>query len=320
MRLHEDKEAFRALLLDVGQTHGIRADILEKDYYVVLMLRELAAKQSVLPAYFKGGTALYKTLHCIRRFSEDIDLTVSMEDCTSESAKKKRVENAAKDYISLPLLESTENRTGSRSVTRVYAYDSLFPIGDDPLQRFGRVKIEATSFTKSEPHDLIEIAPAVYDLTNDENKTILRGTFGVCPFWITTIKLERIFMDKIFAAEFYYAIPEERRYVETAKHVYDLAVLSALPEIGALFGDERMCAYLAGLKREEEGVRHNSNLKNKPFSEFTIFDEYHTNNEFMRAYASMQRIYVPDAKDVIPVDKLRKAVDEICRRIKTWNF
>jgi hypothetical protein len=320
MRLHEDREAFRTLLLDVGQTHGMRADILEKDYYVVLMLRELAGKQSGLPAYFKGGTALYKALHCIRRFSEDIDLTVSIDDCVSESAKKKRVENAAKDYTSLPSFESADNRTGSRSVTRVYAYDPLFQIGDDPLQRFGRVKIEATSFTKSEPHDLIEIVPAVYDFTDDGKRKILRETFDVHPFRIATIRLERIFMDKIFAAEFYYTIPKERRYMETAKHLYDLAVLSALPEIKALFDDKGMCAYLAGLKREEEAVRQNSDLENKPFSAFTAFDEFHTNDEFLRSYSTMQKVYVPNVKDMISVDRLREFIDGIRGQMRAWDF
>ncbi|MDR0334402.1 MAG: hypothetical protein LBH69_00745 [Methanomassiliicoccaceae archaeon] len=42
MKLHEDREAFGALLFGTSRTHGIRADILEKDYYVVLMLREAA--------------------------------------------------------------------------------------------------------------------------------------------------------------------------------------------------------------------------------------------------------------------------------------
>ncbi|HYE82307.1 MAG TPA: nucleotidyl transferase AbiEii/AbiGii toxin family protein [Clostridia bacterium] len=78
-----DRDAFEALLLHVQERAGIRADILEKDYYVTLMLKELAANQSELHAYLKGGTALYKTLGNIRRFSEDIDLTVETNDCAS---------------------------------------------------------------------------------------------------------------------------------------------------------------------------------------------------------------------------------------------
>ena len=71
MKLHQDINAFRVLLEQIHERTGYRTDVLEKDYYVVLMLRELAEKQKAgLPAYFKGGTALYKALKTTNRFSE----------------------------------------------------------------------------------------------------------------------------------------------------------------------------------------------------------------------------------------------------------
>ena len=320
MRLHEDADAFRTLLLDVSEKQNIRADILEKDYYVVLMLRELAEMQKTLPAYFKGGTALYKALHCIRRFSEDIDITVCIDDCATENARKKRVKDAARNYTSLPPLDDPGNRTGNRSVTRVYAYDSLFQEAEDPLQRFGRVKIEATSFTKSEPHDHMEIAPALYDLADDEQKMILRETFATDPFRIAAIRPERMFMDKIFAAEYYYSIPSERKYTEAAKHLYDLTVMTAMPEIISLLGNEKECAYLASLNREEERVRHNSDLRDKRFSEFTVFNDFHRNADFMRAFAAMQNVYVPDPNDMIPAGRLRNSTERLRSVIAKWDF
>ena len=63
MKLHLDKDAFGVLLEDIHSRTGYRTDVLEKDYYVVLILSELAEMQKDgLPAYFKGGTALYKAL------------------------------------------------------------------------------------------------------------------------------------------------------------------------------------------------------------------------------------------------------------------
>jgi len=52
MRLHKDRDAFGVLLDSVSERTGIRMDILEKDYYVTLLLNELAEKQAKLPAYF----------------------------------------------------------------------------------------------------------------------------------------------------------------------------------------------------------------------------------------------------------------------------
>lgn len=70
MKLHEDRYAFLTIINLIHDVSGIRSDILEKDYYVSLLLRELAEKQSQLPAYFKGGTALYKAQKALGDFQK----------------------------------------------------------------------------------------------------------------------------------------------------------------------------------------------------------------------------------------------------------
>ena len=52
MKLHEDRYAFLAILQQIHAVSGVRLDILEKDYYVTLLLKELSEKQRTLPAYF----------------------------------------------------------------------------------------------------------------------------------------------------------------------------------------------------------------------------------------------------------------------------
>ena len=99
MKLHLDKDAFSVLLEDIHTRTGYRTDVLEKDYYVVLILEELVSMQkNGLPAYFKGGTALYKALKTTNRFSEDIDLSVDTRGC-SRTQSDKRLERAAKQYV-----------------------------------------------------------------------------------------------------------------------------------------------------------------------------------------------------------------------------
>jgi hypothetical protein len=49
MKLHKDRESFADILGIVGEQSGVRPDILEKDYYVALLLKEIADKQDVLP-------------------------------------------------------------------------------------------------------------------------------------------------------------------------------------------------------------------------------------------------------------------------------
>lgn len=43
-----DKEVLEEIILNVNARTGIRNDILEKDYYVCLVLKDLAIKQKTL--------------------------------------------------------------------------------------------------------------------------------------------------------------------------------------------------------------------------------------------------------------------------------
>ena len=83
MKLHEDKIVFDTIITNISNKSSIRRDILEKDYYVTLILHELSMKNNQGFAYFKGGPSLYKGLKSIKRFSEDIDLTVDVSDCNN---------------------------------------------------------------------------------------------------------------------------------------------------------------------------------------------------------------------------------------------
>lgn len=59
--------------------------IIEKDYYVTMLLRVLAEKIPYI--VFKGGTSLSKCHKVIKRFSEDIDITIDM--LLSQGQKKR---------------------------------------------------------------------------------------------------------------------------------------------------------------------------------------------------------------------------------------
>lgn len=276
MNLHSDRAAFELIIDKVANSSGVRRDVLEKDYYVTLLLKELADRPHQGYAYFKGGTALYKALRSIRRFSEDIDLTVYVEDCPTSSQAKKRLENASLKFNCLPQGETEENRRGS--ITCLYKYDSLYQLDEnDALQRFGRVKVEATSFTVSEPTQEIEIAPHLYELCNEGRRKILRENYGVQPFIVQTISLERIFIDKIFAAEFYYVRNE---YFDVAKHIYDLTVLMSNDKIKTFLADKDEVARMVALKRKEELNRKGGVDASLAIRDFSYFDGVKDNKNF----------------------------------------
>ena len=71
LSVRDRREALRA----AQEASGRRAFLLEKDVWIVRMLRILFGAPFGAHIVFQGGTSLAKAYHAIRRFSEDIDVT-----------------------------------------------------------------------------------------------------------------------------------------------------------------------------------------------------------------------------------------------------
>ena len=59
MYLHEDKQVFKETIEQVANYTGKAAIVIEKDYYVTMILRFLSEKMSNI--VFKGGTSVSYT-------------------------------------------------------------------------------------------------------------------------------------------------------------------------------------------------------------------------------------------------------------------
>lgn len=316
--LQQDRSYFRALLEQIFAVNNINVNIIEKDYYVCAFLQELSEKQfnKGLQAYFKGGTALYKILATQNRFSEDIDLTVEISDAQSRNQQKRRLEIAANGYTSLSrtMMYKSMEQNVKNSITSIYDYVSFFPKGD-VLERFNTVKVEATSFTVSEPFETITVLPMLYDLATAKDKKILEKEFDILPISVKTITLERIFVDKIMAAELLYTkatgTDNKKNYIETAKHMYDLNILLSQDRIKKLLEDETEFKKLVKLKKLEESRRLGSDLDTRPFSEYHVFAECLNNTELREAFKNMQNIYIFDEQYLCDYNDVCSAVSDV---------
>lgn len=307
MTLHLDEQNFKDLITLASQCGNVSADIIEKDYYVTLMLEELSQKQEDIDAYFKGGTCLYKIYAPMQRFSEDIDITVCSKGI-STSKTKRNLENVSKRYVSLEKDESNpnnENRKGS--ITQVYNYKSSFDVPNDPLQRYEKVKIEATSFTVSEPYEENLIHPLLIDLLPEGVRDKVKRRYEIEDFAIKNITLERIWCDKLLAAEFY---TERQQYFDVAKHVYDIINMTRMSRIQRLLTSEDAFISNLAYKRIEETKRIGSDLWNKPLHSLSLYNCVHS-DIFKQEYANMQQKYVFDKKYVIPIEDIVKGVEAL---------
>lgn len=74
LQLSPDEQA--SILQTCAGKLGRRAEHLEKDVWICWVLHALFTMPGRLPMAFKGGTSLSKVYSAIRRFSEDVDITV----------------------------------------------------------------------------------------------------------------------------------------------------------------------------------------------------------------------------------------------------
>lgn len=312
MLFHLKEKDFKKFIEDMSIKTNIAVDIIEKDYYVCLVLKELAKKQDYLKAYFKGGTAVYKILETMNRFSEDIDLTVKVLLEESNTRNKKRLKESALGYEieDLELIKDgcIDNKG---SVTGVYQYVSVYEDNEIPLQRAGKIQVESTSFTVSEPTEKYYIEPLIYKLANDKEKKILEEQFDITKIEIEIIKLERMFIDKIFAAEFYYI---RNMYMDTAKHLYDISVLFNNDKIQKLLNNKDELNKLIDYKRQEEKVRIGGIDEKTAIKDFSYF-KLEFSDALIKEFENMQNKYVLNDKYKFSIDQVKECFKEIHRQM-----
>lgn len=312
MNLHLNKELFRDMIDTFNTKTWIAIDIIEKDYYVCLILEELAKKQNEIKAYFKGGTAVYKILENMNRFSEDIDLTVKVLPEESNTRNKKRLKESALGYrlegLELIKEECIDNKG---SVTGMYKYTSVYADSEIPLQRAGKIQVESTSFTVSEPTEKYYIEPLTYKLASDNEKKILEEKFDISKIEIEIIKLERMFIDKIFAAEFYYI---RNMYMDVSKHLYDISILFNNDKIQKLLENKEELSKLIEYKRQEEKVRIGGIDENTKIKDFSYF-KLDFSDELIKEFENMQNKYVLNDKYKVSIDEVKNILKQIYNRV-----
>lgn len=322
MKLHLNKNEFIILIENLHNKFDIDLDILEKDYYVCCVLKELADNQEELQAYFKGGTSVYKIIDSIERFSEDIDLTVRRIKEQSNNKNKTRLEKSAKGYnIDGLVIDSERTKNVRYSVTTFYKYDTCFPKNlKNPLYKPGEIQVVSTSFTVSEPYENCIIEPLIYKFASDEEKKILEEQFDVKPFSVGVQTLERIFIDKIFASETYF---RKGDYKNFAKHLFDINVLYKQDRIKDFLKNKDLFYTNMIYQRIEEQHRINGIPKDLKMEDFELFnldydDDLERNLQDMQNRYTIMPKYRIDLKTAI--DTLNMIKIPLCKMEKEMQL
>lgn len=212
--LHENKEEFRNAVNLASERFRILPVVAEKDYYVTMILRGLAARLGFV--VFKGGTSLSKCHRVIKRFSEDIDITIDTKLSQGQMKKLKEVikEIAEELGLTIPNIDETRSR---RSYNRYkLAYDSVVSEPDDAVP--SEVLMETSFAEVSFPTVVLPVHSYIGDMMNDEAPEELVN-FLLDPFEMKVQGIDRTLTDKVFAICDYYMQDKTKMH---SRHIYDI--------------------------------------------------------------------------------------------------
>lgn len=238
------------LFLATANRLGAPVGNVEKDFWVCWTLNALYHER---PAggprlLFKGGTSLSKAYGLIRRFSEDIDVTVFRDDLDEAASieelealsKKKRgakldaIRDACRTYIQGPLQEflmaQIADATGGAGRIEIDETDqdgqTLLVWYPEVELRDGAyvrpvVKIESGAKSALDPNRSVAITPYISEETAELDLTIPE---------VTTIEAGRTFWDKVVIAHGLRRWYERRGVLRqegqrVSRHYYDLHCL-----------------------------------------------------------------------------------------------
>lgn len=216
MKLHNNKELFEKILIDVNNDTSISNELIIKDYYITLFLKELV---KIVPGIlFKGGTSLSKCHKVINRFSEDIDLSLNEENYTIGKKRKLKYE-----IIELcdKLGFTITNISDIRSRRKYNCYQIKYT--DNKNEKLKDILLVETVFmVKAYPYEQKEVTSIIYDYLLKNNKIDIIEEYDMKPFLINVQTLQRTFIDKVFAICDYYL---SNKTIRLSRHIYDLYML-----------------------------------------------------------------------------------------------
>jgi len=142
--LHHNKEEFIKILERAAKKKGFLLPLMEKDYYLTLMLSRISELSGDL--VFKGGTCLNKIYYAYYRLSEDLDFTMMLPQNETTRGERRqciqpvkyRIERLAEECGMKIDCASNPGRNESKQ----YVYDLVYQSALRPIE--AKIKLEVS--------------------------------------------------------------------------------------------------------------------------------------------------------------------------------
>jgi predicted nucleotidyltransferase component of viral defense system len=140
--IHRNKDEFVRTLERAAKKKGFLLSLLEKDYYLTLILSR--AHELSEDLVFKGGTCLNKVYYAYYRLSEDLDFSMKLPQYEATRAERRKCIQPVKDKIS-KLVEQLDMKivdagNPGRNESKQYVYYISYQSALRPVE--GQIKFE----------------------------------------------------------------------------------------------------------------------------------------------------------------------------------
>jgi hypothetical protein len=256
MNLHTDAKLFSETIRATVQHTGIREVFVEKDYWITLVLFQLANSKYANQMVFKGGTSLSKGYGLINRFSEDVDIAIVGGENKSGN-EVKTIIRAVEKEMTAGLTEKHEegiSSKGSRFRKSLFEYPSI-----DPMNASNTLIVEINSFANPFPFQRLSIKSFAYDFLTQTRNEKIAAQYNLHPFSINVLGKEQTLLEKLTALiRFSFDENPRESIASKIRHFYDLYYLMSDAECAAFVRSPR-------LKKEfDEILRHDKELFDVP--------------------------------------------------------
>lgn len=140
-----DKEEQKASLSHIATTLGLPLIVIEKDLWVTVLLHILFGKNGSKDILFKGGTSLSKGFNLIDRFSEDIDVTYSIETLKEHYGEFENPWNYFENETKWSNKKLEKELDNLKNIGQKYTDEILLKIIENGLKEITNLEFEVSS-------------------------------------------------------------------------------------------------------------------------------------------------------------------------------
>ncbi len=219
MNFHLDKE-FEDAVNATSEYFKLRAVLIEKDYWVTYVLKNLSQSEYFDKVIFKGGTSLSKAYNCIERFSEDIDLALLNKEKLSNDKCYKLMKRIEPEITKeLKSIEGKPSDKMQKKRVTYYSYPRIIK-GEIGVVK-DKIQIEINTFNNPVPFEEKQIQSFVGQFLTIKGITVQVSKHMLEPFKLLVLTRERTFFEKLLSLiRLSYAGTDSLR--EKIRHFYDM--------------------------------------------------------------------------------------------------